>query len=136
MYFASWRRGSMVYELEAEVTFSAAHALRGYQGDCERKHGHNFRVQAVVYGQELDELGMLIDFKIFKEQLMKACAELDHQDLNQLPNFQKKNPSSEVLAEYIYNHLDGLLQDKWRNRVKIRQVTVWESDKYGATYRP
>lgn len=126
----------MVYELEAEVTFSGAHALRGYQGDCERKHGHNFRVQAVVYGQELDELGMLIDFKIFKEQLMKACAELDHQDLNQLPNFQKKNPSSEVLAEYIYNHLDGLLQDKWRNRVKIRQVTVWESDKYGATYRP
>jgi 6-pyruvoyltetrahydropterin/6-carboxytetrahydropterin synthase len=126
----------MAYELKAETVFSAAHALRGYQGDCERTHGHNFRVQAVVCGQELDELGMLVDFKILKEQLVKACAELDHQDLNRLPAFEKKNPSSEVLAEYIYGQLSELLQKKYSGRVKLRQITVWESEKYGATYRP
>ena len=126
----------MVYELEAKVHFSSAHALRGYRGDCERLHGHNFRVLAVVYGEKLDSLGLLIDFRELKELLGAVVGELDHRDLNALPAFKDKNPSSEVLAEYIFERLSSLLREKQGKRVRVKQITVWESEGYGATYRP
>lgn len=126
----------MVYELEAKAHFSSAHALRGYGGDCERLHGHNFRVEAVVYGGELDSLGLLIDFRELKELLGEVVGELDHRDLNSLPAFKDKNPSSEVLAEYIFERLSALLGEKQGERVRVKQITVWESEGYGATYRP
>ncbi len=126
----------MVYELEAKAHFSSAHALRGYGGDCERLHGHNFRVEAVVYGGELDSLGLLIDFRELNELLGEVVGELDHRDLNSLPEFKDKNPSSEVLAEYIFERLSALLGEKQGERVRVKQITVWESEGYGATYRP
>lgn len=126
----------MVYELEAKAHFSSAHALRGYGGDCERLHGHNFRVLAVVYGGELDSLGLLIDFRELNELLGEVVGELDHRDLNSLPEFKDKNPSSEVLAEYIFERLSALLGEKQGERVWVKQITVWESEGYGATYRP
>lgn len=126
----------MVYELEAKAHFSSAHALRGYGGDCERLHGHNFRVLLVVYGGELDSLGLLIDFRELNELLGEVVGELDHRDLNSLPEFKDKNPSSEVLAEYIFERLSALLGEKQGERVRVKQITVWESEGYGATYRP
>jgi len=44
-----------MYELMVESKFSAAHQLRGYQGQCEKLHGHNWRVTAAVTAERLDE---------------------------------------------------------------------------------
>ncbi len=35
-----------MYEISVEMDFDAAHALRGYQGKCEKLHGHRFKVVA------------------------------------------------------------------------------------------
>jgi len=126
----------MVYELEALAHFSSAHALRGYKGDCERVHGHNFKVLAVVSGGELDSQGMLLDFRELKSRLEEVVGELDHRDLNALACFKERNPSSEVLAEYIYGRLSHLLEAKYSGRVRVERITVWESEGYGATFRP
>jgi 6-pyruvoyltetrahydropterin/6-carboxytetrahydropterin synthase len=39
-------------EVMIEMTFSSAHALRGYRGKCENTHGHNYRVEVYVRGKE------------------------------------------------------------------------------------
>lgn len=41
----------------------AAHHINDYPGKCARLPGHNWGVEAVVKGRELDELGMLVDIQ-------------------------------------------------------------------------
>ena len=51
-----------MFEVSVEQTFAAGHALRNYQGKCENVHGHNYRVQVTLEGEELDAIGLLVDF--------------------------------------------------------------------------
>ena len=48
-----------MYTLKVEGAFEAAHRVAGYPGKCDRLHGHNWVVEAVVKGKELDELGRI-----------------------------------------------------------------------------
>ena len=43
-----------MFEVSVEQTFAAGHALRNYKGKCENVHGHNFKVQVVMEGEELE----------------------------------------------------------------------------------
>ena len=105
-------------------TFSAAHRLYEYQGDCERLHGHNYRVEAVVQSETLDSIGIVMDFRELKQLLKEVVAELDHQYLNDLAPFRKDNPSAENIARYIFTSLSPLI----REPVKLSEVIVWEND--------
>jgi len=51
-----------MFEVTIEETFSAGHALRNYRGKCENVHGHNYRCQVMVEGDQLDDIGLLVDF--------------------------------------------------------------------------
>ena len=55
-----------MFELEISREFSAAHMLRGYNGDCSKMHGHNYGVVAVLRAKKLDEIGIAVDFKKIK----------------------------------------------------------------------
>jgi 6-pyruvoyltetrahydropterin/6-carboxytetrahydropterin synthase len=116
-----------MFNVRVEGNFSSAHNLRAYKGKCESLHGHNWRVEAVVSGRGLDKAGMLIDFKILKKRLNACLEKLDHAYLNEIPYFEKVNPTSENIAKYIYDAL--------RRRIKnIKSVTVWENSASCATY--
>jgi len=118
---------------ERSDEFSASHQLRGYEGACENLHGHNWKVEVAVRGENLNEIGILIDFKVLKKALREILEELDHQHLNSLPAFQEKNPSSENIAQYIYQRLKEKLAGQ---PVKIVRVTVCETERSCATFLP
>jgi 6-pyruvoyltetrahydropterin/6-carboxytetrahydropterin synthase len=42
-----------MFEISAEESFAAGHALRGYRGKCENTHGHNYKVRVTLRGPEL-----------------------------------------------------------------------------------
>ena len=111
--------------------FSAGHHLRDYPGNCERPHGHNWKVEVTVITPELDSLGMGIDFRQVKEAVKKVLDTLDHHDLNQHAGFQSINPSSENIAVYIFNNLQ---KDLTSDRYEVHSVTVCETDNTGVTY--
>ena len=67
----------VLYEIEVKAAFEAAHYIDGYAGKCARLHGHNWEVVAVVRGEQLDKLGMLIDLKILQQELKKDLDKLD-----------------------------------------------------------
>jgi len=116
-----------MYNIKVELSFSAAHNLRGYKGKCDELHGHNWKVEVMVCRDKLDKTGMVLDFKYLKTQLNKVLEKLDHKYLNDIPYFKKVNPTSENIAKYIYDSL--------RSQVSgLRSVTVWESDNSSATY--
>jgi len=111
--------------------FSAGHHLRNYPGNCERPHGHNWKVEVTVAATGLDHLGMGIDFRTVKNGVSKVLETLDHYDLNEHPDFQAVNPSSENIAVYIFNKLQG---DLSADRYSVHSVTVCETDNSGVTY--
>jgi 6-pyruvoyltetrahydropterin/6-carboxytetrahydropterin synthase len=121
-----------VYELAIETTFAAAHRLRGYEGDCERLHGHNYRVRAVWTSDELDDLGLVVDFREAKKALRAVTGELDHRLINEHEAFKDRNPSTENIARFIYEGLEAGVG----GRARLSHVTVWETDGASITYRP
>ena len=111
--------------------FSAGHHLRDYPGNCERPHGHNWKVEVTVKADILDNLGMGLDFRVLKEAVNNVLDTLDHHDLNEHAAFQTINPSSENIAVYIFNNLQN---DLSTDRYGVHSVTVRETDNSGVTY--
>jgi len=121
-----------MYDLTIEDSFAAAHNLRGYEGDCERLHGHNWRVEVCVTAEALDELGMVLDFRQLKSSLGEVLTKLDHRYLNEIAPFDALNPTTENICRYVAQQL----QTRLPGRVSVRRVSCWESDKCSASYTP
>ena len=121
-----------MFEIEVSAAFEAAHFIDGYAGKCARLHGHNWTVEAIVRGEELDELGMLVDFKILKAELKKILDEFDHRFLNELETFAAENPTAENLARTIYRRL--ALSEIFSGSTKLHAVKVHESPNSCVTY--
>ena len=120
-----------MYELKVITDFAAAHQLRNYRGECERLHGHNWRIEVVLSGDRLNEAGLLIDFKDVKTAANRILEDLDHAYLNDLPQFKDENPSSENIAAYLFQRLSSELN---KGHLKVTKVTAWESDSACASY--
>ena len=122
-----------MYQISVEQHFDAAHFLRGYQGKCEALHGHRFRVVIKIKASRVDDIGIAYDFTELKQHLSDSLARLDHICLNDVPPFDKINPSSENIAATIYNELKPKLAGV---PVSLSCVEVWESPQSGVAYCP
>ena len=120
-----------MYELKIISQFAAAHQLREYEGKCENLHGHNWKVEVSVMGNNLGKDGLLIDFKLIKNATEEILSEMDHEFLNELDAFKTVNPSSENIARHIFTALSRELNT---DNIKISRVTTWESDSACASY--
>ncbi|MGB9606000.1 MAG: 6-carboxytetrahydropterin synthase QueD [Bryobacteraceae bacterium] len=124
-----------MFEISVEETFSAAHALRGYRGKCENVHGHNYKVQVTLQGERLDGAGLLVDFVEAKQWLRAAVEQLDHRLLNDVPPFDRVNPTAENMARHFYQEIEHALQASGHaGRVRLARVRVWETETAAATY--
>ena len=121
-----------MFEVTIEQTFAAGHALRNYHGKCENVHGHNYRCQVTMEGQQLDNTGLLVDFVLLKKVVGAVIDRLDHQWLNDFPPFDVLNPSAENIAKFIY---DEVIQGIAVPGVRLGYVRLWETDTSYATYR-
>jgi 6-pyruvoyltetrahydropterin/6-carboxytetrahydropterin synthase len=122
-----------MYQISVEEHFDAAHALRGYRGKCEALHGHRFRVVVRIESETVNNIGIAYDFADLKQHLRDILAKFDHTYLNDVPPFDKTNPSSENVAVTIYKDLKSKLAGA---PVSLSSVEVWESPLTGVTYRP
>jgi len=120
-----------MYEVSVKEHFDAAHYLKGYQGKCERLHGHRFEVMVALRAAELDEIGLAYDFAELRRHLRAILERFDHACLNDVPPFDKINPSSENIAATVYNDIRERLAG-----VSISCVQVWESPGASVTYLP
>ncbi|MFC1952328.1 6-carboxytetrahydropterin synthase QueD [Chloroflexota bacterium] len=120
-----------MYQISVEHHFDAAHFLRGYQGKCEALHGHRFRVVIKVKADKVDNIGIAYDFVELKQHLGDILTRFDHTCLNDIPPFDKINPSSENIAVTVYNELKSKLAGA---PISLSGVEVWESPQSGVTY--
>jgi 6-pyruvoyltetrahydropterin/6-carboxytetrahydropterin synthase len=121
------------FEVMIERNFSSAHQLRGYKGKCENLHGHNYKIEIYARGQELDNIGLLVDFGELKTAADEVVQYLDHRNINELEPFDEEvNPSAENLARYILERVSARVGDE---RVQVYKVRCFETPNSVATYQ-
>jgi 6-pyruvoyltetrahydropterin/6-carboxytetrahydropterin synthase len=122
---------SATYTLKILADFAAAHTLRNYPGDCSRMHGHNWKLEVEVTATALNEHEMGMDFKTIKTATRELAKTLDHRYLNDIPPFDKINPTAENIAQYFYQNLSTTLNN---DIAKVSGVTLWETDRACVRY--
>ena len=121
----------MAFDISTTRTFSAAHALRLYDGSREPVHGHNWRVKVTVAAEKLDAIGVVMDFHELERLVDVILTPLHNRHLNDVAPFARElNPSAENVALHVGRSL--LLPSD----VGLVSVEVWETDTNSATYRP
>lgn len=120
-----------MYEVTIIKSFSAAHLLADIGGKCEELHGHNFKVEITVAASNLNEYGLLIDFRLVKKWLNDILEQLDHKHINDLEYFADINPSAENIARFIFLQLEPKTKEA---KVEVTKVKVWESENAAVTY--
>ena len=120
-----------MFKLIVKKEFSSAHILHGHPGNCKRMHGHNWLVEAEVQGNNINEIGMVIDFKAIKNNLKTIISKLDHQFLNDLEPFINNNPTAENISKYIYKELSKNINT---DNIKVSEIKLWETNNSAVTY--
>lgn len=121
------------FELNKDLNFSAAHFIPSEDaGKCQEMHGHTYFVNVTIAGNELDATGFLIDFKKVKTAIHKKY---DHSVLNNHPEFENKFPTTELLAQQIWQSIRDLLKTT-DNQPDCLQVIVRETPTSYVIYRP
>jgi 6-pyruvoyltetrahydropterin/6-carboxytetrahydropterin synthase len=148
----------------ADLFFSAAHFITFEGGGCEPLHGHDYRVQAELFGP-LSANEYLVDFVLVQECLRSIVKELDHRVL--LPGghdtisvvlegeeyvvkhegrrwvlpkdncriLPMGNTTTEMFAQYIGQRLIEVLKAKSAFPVTLVVIEVCECDGFAAVCR-
>jgi 6-pyruvoyltetrahydropterin/6-carboxytetrahydropterin synthase len=117
-----------------DFSFSSAHAIRGHTRGCQNLHGHNYRVRVYLQAGRLDELGMVLDFADLKAIMQEVVGPFDHRVINEIPPFDQRNTTAELLSEYVFAEVARRLPE--RDRVRVSRVEVWENDTACAIFEP
>jgi 6-pyruvoyltetrahydropterin/6-carboxytetrahydropterin synthase len=123
-----------MHRIWKEFSFSAAHAIRGHTGGCERLHGHNYRVRVHLESERLDELGMVVDFAEVKAIVAEILEPFDHRVINEIAPFDRRNTTAELFAEFVCLEVASRLRD--RVGIRVERVEVWENDTSCAIFEP
>ncbi len=133
-----------------KVQFCAGHRLLNHEGKCANLHGHNYLVEFHVSGNEIDELGRVVDFSVLN-RLFKGWIDenWDHgfilwdKDENAIdamrqvkPNriyLMPYNPTAENMARYLLNEISpGLINSIKGYDLRCTKVVVWETENSSA----
>lgn len=111
----------MRVQLSKEFSFEAAHRLPHVPADnkCARLHGHSFKVGITVEGEVDSHTGWFIDYGDISAAIKPMLDQfLDHRYLNEVEGLA--NPTSEKIAEWIWNRLNPQLAG-------LKRVTIAET---------
>ncbi|MZG29219.1 MAG: 6-carboxytetrahydropterin synthase [Nitrospinae bacterium] len=120
-----------MYEVTVKTGFSAAHQLRLYDGKYENLHGHNWSAQVTVEADELDTMGVGIDFVKLKQMVEEILGKLDYQNINEIPPFDELNPSAENIAHWLFHELKEQVNSQ---TTRVKRVEICEMEGCGASY--
>lgn len=122
--------------------------------NCRMPHGHSRKVEIILSAKNLDENNMVCDFQSIKSAFGKYLDSFDHamcintdskhyqyfkENFERIIPFEKKDPTSEVIAETLFTYFEEELKTgsahinkngrEYRidKQVKLERVRVWET---------
>lgn len=149
----------MPYRVCKSIEIENGHQLSKHPDKCRFPHGHSRRVEFVLEAPDLDDNGMVCDFKIIKEAVGEWLDTFDHAlCLNtddpmyatlkaaygeRVIGFPQTEPTTEVLAKTFFDEASRLLaayaesphpRYPLRASVQLQSVRVWETSSSWAEY--
>lgn len=127
----------MDLQLARQITFEASHRYYREEWSKEKNqqifgacandhgHGHNYRLEAFFKGPVDPQTGMVVNLKFVDELLKKVIQPIDQHNLNQLAAFRDKIPTTETLAQYIW---ESLVNSDLPPGIKLAKIRLHESD--------
>jgi 6-pyruvoyl-tetrahydropterin synthase len=95
-----------VFSVTVRDHMMVAHSFRGEVfGPAQRLHGATFVVDATFRRATLDADGIVVDIGRAAEQLHAVLAELTYRNLDEEPEFEGINTSTEALAQVVADRL-------------------------------
>ena len=131
-----------MFSVTREITFCYGHRLLNHDGKCRHLHGHNGRALITLATEQLDRMGMVVDFSVLKRVVGGWIDQaldhkmLLHRDDPALPLLRAQgepvfvmdvNPTAENIARLIYEYTAG-------QGFPVVEVRLWETDSSFATY--
>ncbi|MGQ5640117.1 MULTISPECIES: 6-pyruvoyl trahydropterin synthase family protein [unclassified Streptomyces] len=116
-----------------------AHSFRGEVfGPAQRLHGATFVVDATFRREHLDDDNIVVDIGLAAQELGALVSELNYRNLDDEPDFDGMNTSTEFLAKVIAERLaerihEGALGEDARSLAGVA-VTLHESHVAWASY--
>ena len=105
-----------------------AHSLDGeIFGPARNLHGATYVVEAEFRSRHIDASGVILDIGMARRILREILAELDYRNLDDHPDFQGVNTTTEVLARAIFDGLAGRIRDGALDSDQMQPQSVPES---------
>jgi 6-pyruvoyltetrahydropterin/6-carboxytetrahydropterin synthase len=149
----------MPYRICKTIEIENGHMLSKHPDKCRFPHGHSRKVEIILEAKDLDDHGMVCDFKIVKEAVGDFLESYDHaicmntQDPmfetmkeaygDRVIGFTEIEPTTEVLAKTFFDAFRDKLGEYGsqgapryilRNSVRLKKVRVWETTSSWAEY--
>ena len=128
-----------MYAVEVTDQIMIAHSFRGEVfGPAQKVHGATFVIRVAFLAESLDAHGIVVDIAGAHAALKEALAPLNYRNLDELPQFEGSNTTTEVLTRHIFDRVaeaarSGKLGRDGRELKAIR-VTIAESPLARAWY--
>jgi len=131
-----------MYKVTKVINFCYGHRLLNYKGKCCNLHGHNGKVEIELFSENLDKIGMVLDFAQIKDIIEEWIEEnLDHKLLLSKDDpmvkimrenkenvyMMETNPTAEAIAKLIYDFAVS-------RKLPVSEVRFWETDNSFAVY--
>ena len=125
------------------IKFCAGHRLYKHGGKCENFHGHNYVAEFFVTGDEVDEVGRVLDFSELKSRTKGwidenwdhafLVFEKDENAIQALEMVQPSrifkmpyNPTAENMALYLLEIMCPMVLEG--TGARATSVRIWETD--------
>jgi 6-pyruvoyl-tetrahydropterin synthase len=128
----------MMFSIAVRDHVMVAHSFRGEVfGPAQRLHGATFVIDVELFARELDVDGLVADIGLAKTALRSLLAELDYQNLDELPAFAGRNTTTEFMCKVVFDRYQQRIASGELGRAaqltKLR-VTLKESHVAWASY--
>ena len=111
------------YLLLTRSGYDGSELMRAFADGCSA-------VIVTVGADQLDAIGVVMDFHVLERRLRKILAPFDSHHLNDVEPFTSLNPSAENVAGHIARSL------KLPARVRLVAVEAWETPSNRAKFTP
>lgn len=121
-----------MFAVEVRDHIMIAHSFRGAVfGPAQALHGATFVIDAAFIADSLDENGIVIDIGRAHDVLKATLKPLNYKNLDDVPEFNGKNTTTEFLTKHIYDRLADAARagELGRNgrELKAIRITISES---------
>ncbi|ACY13178.1 6-pyruvoyl trahydropterin synthase family protein [Haliangium ochraceum] len=118
-----------MFSLRIADYLKCAHSFKGeIFGIAQILHIITYEVEAVFIVEELDENNLVVDFGASQQALTAIIGTMNYKNLDELPELNGKNTTTEFLCRYIHEYMSKAVEDLFSGtlRITMRESTVAE----------